>query len=206
MIINSQTEIELGSRYLIEVEPRFSEALQITGPLPLRRRAEGFAALLDMIVSQQVSVAAAESIWLRLKNAGYIEAEALLNCRDEELRECGLSRQKVSYVKALATANLDYFALRDYSDEVLISCLTKIRGIGRWTAEIYGIFSLGRSDMFSAGDLALQESTKTLFELAQRPTEKELRLIAEPWRPWRAVAARLLWSYYREVKNREGIR
>lgn len=205
MIIHSQKEINQGTEFLKCVEPRFQSALELTGPLPLRRRSEGFSSLLKMIVSQQVSVASAESIWRRLETAGYTNSKALIECLEEDLRKCGLSKQKASYAKSLAEKNLDYSALRETNDETLVKCLMEIRGIGRWTAEIYGTFSLGRSDIIAAGDLALQESAKILFELSERPSEKELRIMSEPWAPWRAVAARLLWSYYRATKSREGV-
>ena len=206
MTINSQEALEQGVRHLEQVEPRFAHASELVGPLPLRRREEGFTSLLDMIVSQQVSVAAADSIWNRLKSAGFTECDSLRSCSEEELRSCGLSRQKSRYAKALAEENLDYAELGRLSDADLVSRMTQILGIGRWTAEIYGMFSLGRPDMFAAGDLALRESAKILFRLAERPSERELRELAVPWSPWRAVAARLLWSYYREVRRREGIR
>ncbi len=206
MIINSREDIERGIRFLGTVEPRFARAAELTGPPPLRRRAEGFTSLLDMIVSQQVSAAAADSIWNRLKSAGYTDCETLCRCSEEDLRGCGLSRQKIRYAKALAEADLDYPALGRLSDADLVTRLTRLPGIGRWTAEIYGMFSLGRPDMFPAGDLALRESARILLGLDKRPPESELRRLALSWSPWRAVAARLLWSYYREAKKREGIR
>ena len=205
-LIETVSDIECGAQYLVGLEPRFSEALALTGPLPLRKREEGFTALLDMIVSQQVSVAAADSIWRRLKCAGFTEQEALRNCSEEDIRACGLSRQKTRYAKALAEQDLNYDELRHLPDAELVARLVRILGIGRWTAELYGMFALGRPDMFAAGDLALQESARILFCLDCRPTEQALRELAEPWSPWRAVAARLLWAYYRAVKMREGVR
>jgi len=121
------------------------------------------------------------------------------------LRALGLSRQKAGYAKALAEGRLDFAALRRQRATTVVRELTAIKGIGTWTAEIYAMFSLGRADVFAAGDLALQESTKVLFGLDARPKDKELRQIAEAWAPWRAVAARLLWAYYRVIKDREGI-
>jgi DNA-3-methyladenine glycosylase II len=122
------------------------------------------------------------------------------------MRACGLSRQKVRYARALAEAEIDWAALRARSTEEVVAELTAVPGIGRWTAEIYATFSLGHPDAFAAGDLALQESARLLYDLPERPKERALRELAEPWRPWRAVAARLLWAYYRVAKDREGVR
>jgi DNA-3-methyladenine glycosylase II len=205
-IIETPACVAEGAEHLAAVEPRFADALALTGPLPLRRRRDGFAALLDAIVSQQVSVAAADAIWARLKAANMIGPRRILRATDEELRACGLSRQKMRYARALAEARLPYNALREAPTDEVIETLVVVPGIGRWTAEIYAMFSLGRADVFAPGDLALQESARLLFALDVRPTEKALRAMAEPWSPWRGVAARLLWSYYRVAKDREGIR
>lgn len=205
-IIETADCVAEGADYLCRVEPRFAHALGLTGPLPLRRRADGFEALLDAIVSQQVSVAAANAIWGRLKAARLTGPRKVMRALDEELRACGLSRQKIRYAKALAEARIDFRALRSAPSEEVIATLVEVPGIGRWTAEIYAMFSLGRADVFAPGDLALQESARMLFELGDRPTEKALREMAQPWAPWRGVAARALWAYYRVAKEREGIR
>jgi DNA-3-methyladenine glycosylase II len=205
-IIQSPECLAEGADHLSRVEPRFARALQATGPLPLRLRDDGFEALLDAIVSQQVSVAAADAIWARLEAAGYTAPETVLDADDEALRACGLSRQKARYARALAEAEIDYAALRAHPTEEVVATLVAVPGIGRWTAEIYAMFSLGRADVFAPGDLALQESARLLFDLQDRPREAALREMAEAWSPWRAVAARLLWAYYRVAKDREGIR
>ena len=129
-----------------------------------------------------------------------------MRAKDEELRAVGLSRQKVRYARALAEANINFKSLRSVSTSEVVKKLTQVPGIGVWTAEIYAMFSLGRADVFAAGDLALQESGRILFELKERPTERQIRLMAESWSPWRAVAARLLWAYYAYTKKREGVR
>jgi len=140
-----------------------------------------------------------------------MQAAGLTNARnvgaavDEDLRRCGLSRQKILYAKSLAASGLNYRALGALPDAQVIKTLTEVKGIGVWTAEIYAMFSLGRADVFAAGDLALQEAARVLFALNQRPSEKLLREMAREWSPWRAVAARALWAYYRVMKNREGI-
>ena len=125
---------------------------------------------------------------------------------DEELRACGLSRQKIRYAKALAEARIDFAALRDAPSEEVIATLTQVSGIGVWTGEICAMFSLGHADVFASGDLALQESARLLFDLPERPKERAMREMAAAWSPWRAVAARLLWAYYHVEKSREGIR
>ncbi len=205
-IIETDRCVAEGVEWLSRVEPRFAAAFSLTGPLPLRRRADGFQAILSAVVSQQVSVAAANAIWGRLELAGLTDPVALARASDEDLRACGLSRQKIRYARGIAGAGLDFDALRLAPDEELIATLTALPGIGRWTAEIYAMFSLGRADVFAPADLALQEAARLLFELPERPKERQLRKMALAWSPWRAVAARLLWAYYRVAKEREGIR
>lgn len=195
-----------GAQWLVAREPRFAAALAATGPLPLRRRPEGFAELFAAIVSQQVSVASAQAIWGRVEAAGLVTPAAVAAAPDEALRGCGLSRPKLRYAKSLAGAGIDYDRLRTLTDAEVIAALTAVPGIGRWTAEIYAMFSLGRADVFAANDLALQEAARLLFGLEARPGERVLRAMAEDWSPWRAVAARALWAYYRVTKEREGIR
>lgn len=205
-LIETPACVAEGAAWLAAREPRFASALERTGPLPLRRKPDGFGALLEAIVGQQVSTAAAGAIVGRLAEAGLTDRARVAVASDEALRQCGLSRPKVRYAKALATAPIDYDALRAGPDEVVIATLVALPGIGRWTAEIYAMLSLGRADVFAPGDLALQEATRLIFDLPDRPTEKALRQMAEAWSPWRAVAARLLWAYYRVAKEREGIR
>jgi DNA-3-methyladenine glycosylase II len=204
-IISTADCVAEGADWLCAREPRFAAALQMTGPLPLRRTTDGFETLFDAIVSQQISVAAANSIGQRLAAAGLNRPRAVAGASQEALRACGLSRAKVRYVQALASSNLDYHGLRRMADEDVIGELVKITGIGRWTAEIYAMFALGRADVFAQGDLALQEAARLLFELDARPSPAEIAGMAQNWSPWRAVAARLLWAYYRVAKNREGI-
>ena len=195
-----------GADWLAGAEPRFARALALTGPLPLRRQTDGFAALLDAIVGQQVSVASANAIWARLDGAGLTDQAAMAVATDEALRAVGLSRQKARYGRALAQAGLDFDGLRLMPNEQVIATLVAVPGIGAWTAEIYAMFALGRADVFAPGDLALQEAARILFDLPERPGERAFRQMAEAWSPWRAVAARTLWAYYRVAKTREGIR
>ncbi|MEP2781066.1 MAG: DNA-3-methyladenine glycosylase 2 family protein [Pseudoruegeria sp.] len=195
-----------GAEYLRNLDPRFAQALLVTGPLPLRRKKDGFEALLSAIVSQQVSVASANAIWTRMKVAKTTGPLKIKWASDQDLRALGLSRQKVRYARALSDARIDYKALRSAPTEEVVATLIEVPGIGKWTAEIYAMFSLGRADVFASGDLALQESARILFELPDRPSEKQMREMAQAWSPWQSVAARLLWAYYHIEKQREGIR
>ena len=199
--IETERDVACGFTRLCEMEPRFAA---VAGPLPLRRRADGFGALMNAIVGQQVSTASAAAIWGRVQAAGFGEEAAVAAASDEALRACGLSRPKVRYARALAEARLDYPALRAASADEVVGTLIEVPGIGRWTAEIYAKFALGHADVFAAGDLALQEGAKLLFDLPARPSEKEMRAMAEAWSPVRAIAARALWAYYREKTKREG--
>jgi DNA-3-methyladenine glycosylase II len=204
-IIRGPDCVAEGAAWLASREPRFAVALAEVGELPLRRTEEGFARLLQAIVGQQVSVAAAAAIWARMEAAGMTEPAAVLQAGEDALRALGLSRQKVRYARALAEAGIDYGALRDMPDGEVVRVLTGVPGIGVWTAEIYAMFSLGRADVFAPGDLALQEGARTLFALEARPKERALRTMAEAWSPWRSVAARILWAWYRVEKGREGV-
>ena len=204
--IKSQECINEGASFLANIEPRFKSALEVTGVLPLRLSPDGFERLLGAIISQQVSVAAANSIWKRLVKANLNGPRKIMRADDAQLRAVGLSRQKVRYARALAESKINFRSLRSMSSEEVINTLTQVSGIGVWTAEIYTMFSLARADVFAAGDLALQESARLLFELRERPSEREIRKMAEKWSPWRAVAARLLWAYYSYSKKREGVR
>lgn len=204
-IIETLDCVAEGADWLADHDPRFAYALEQTGALPLRRNPEGFDQLLRAIVGQQVSVAAARAIWDKMRAAKLTGPRKVLWASEDELRAAGLSRQKVKYAKALAGARIDFKALKDKPNEDIVAILTQVSGIGTWTAEIYAMFSLGRADVFAPGDLALQEGARILFNLDKRPTERELRKMAEDWSPWRAVAARLLWAYYHVEKNREGV-
>jgi len=204
-VLETEADLAAGAAWLAVREPCLGLVLARVGPLPLRRRAEGFGALLEAIVSQQVSLASASAVLGRLRAAGLTEAAVLAQAADEELRGCGLSRQKIRYLKGLAAAGIDYAGLHSLPDGAVVARLMALPGIGRWSAEIYAMFALGRADVLAAGDLALQEAARLAFALAERPGERALRAMAEAWAPWRGVAARALWAYYRSVKHREGI-
>jgi DNA-3-methyladenine glycosylase II len=184
--------------------------IEIGGQPPLRRREPGFAGLAAIIVSQQVSVASASAIYRRLEQRlAPLEAASLLAATDQALRECGLSMPKMKALRALARAvaeeGLDLGALGAMDAHDAHRALVKVSGIGPWTADIFLLFCLGHPDAFPAGDLALQEAARLALGLKTRPDALKLEKIAERWRPWRGVAARLLWSYYRGVKQRSGM-
>ena len=185
-------------------EAAFAAVLHRHGHPEPRASERGAQTLLRTIVGQQVSVAAARSMWLKL-TARYgepVDLAALVDASDSDLREAGLSRQKAGYARSLAglilSGELDLEAL-PVDDEEAVALLTRIKGIGRWSAEIYLLFAEGRSDAFPAGDLAVQVELGRLLGLADRPSEKELRALAEAWRPHRGAAAILAWHSYNSV-------
>ncbi len=204
-ILAGEACMQRGAEELAAREPAFRLVLETCGPPPLRLRPDGFDALLGAIVSQQVSTAAARAIWGRMEGGGLTTPARIALASDEELRAAGLSRQKIRYARALAEAGVDYAALRTAPEGDIIATLTAVPGIGRWTAEIYAMFSLGRADVFAPADLALQEGARMLFALPDRPREAALRRMAEAWSPWRTVAAGMLWAYYAQMKSRDGI-
>lgn len=205
-IIRDQSDLAEGLAYLCDIEPRFAAVAPRLVPLPLRLKPEGFGQVMSVILGQQVSVASAAATWENMVQAGMYDPAVVAAASPEALRGLGLSRQKAAYAYALAAADIDYLALRDLPDADVIKSLMAVKGIGQWTAEIYAKFSLGRADVIAAGDLAIQIALQDLFQLNARPTDKEVRRMAEPWSPWRSVAARLLWEYYAEIKQRDGIR
>ena len=204
-ILSSDACMAEGADWLAAQEPRFAHALRLTGTPPLRRRDDGFAQVLAAIVSQQVSTHAAAAIWGRMQAAGLTTPEAVLAADDATLRAPGLSGQKMRYARALAASGIDFDGLRALPDAQVVDILVQVPGIGRWTAEIYAMFALGRADIFAPADLALQESARRLFGLPDRPREAAFRKMAEAWSPWRSVAAGLLWAYYRVETDREGV-
>jgi DNA-3-methyladenine glycosylase II len=186
---------------LAVIEPRFADAIGATGYPEERIREPGYATLLRTIVGQQVSVAAAASVWNKLEAliGEGCAAEKLITQDFDALRACGLSRQKQGYARSLAelvlSGDLPLDAL-PADDEDAIAYLTKVKGIGRWSAEIYLLFAEGRADIWPAGDLAVQEGVGRLLKLEARPSEKDIREIAEAWRPHRGAAAIFTWHIY----------
>lgn len=183
------------------LEPRMRDALARVGYPPPRMRERGYATLLRTIIGQQVSFKAADSIWKKLEAAvGDIgDPAALLGRSEEELRSAGLSRQKASYARSLAelaaVGEID-FANLPVDDEEAIALLSKVKGIGRWSAEIYLLFAEGRRDIWPAGDLAVQIEMGRIMGLPDKPSERVTRDLAEPWRPYRGAAAVFMWHHY----------
>ena len=204
-IITCDADVAEGAAWLAVRSTQFAAALEATGPLPLRLRNDGFDALIGAIIGQQVSVASANAMRTKMDAAGLTDEAAITAAGEEGLRSAGLSRQKIRYALALADARIDYAAVRHAPNADVIKTLTAVPGVGLWTAQIYAMFSLGRADVFAEGDLALQEASRILFDLPERPKPKQLAAMAESWSPWRSVAARTLFSYYRIAKQREGI-
>ncbi|MYL97675.1 DNA-3-methyladenine glycosylase 2 family protein [Novosphingobium sp. FGD1] len=194
-------ELRSGLDEIADREPKIARALQIAGYPEPRIRATGYATLLRTIVGQQVSVAAAASVWSRLETllGETIPPEALLAAEFDALRACGLSRQKQGYVRSLCelvvAGSIDFDNL-PADDEEAIAQLVGIKGIGRWSAEIYLLFAEGRPDIWPAGDLAVQAGLHKLLDLVERPSEKRTRELAEAWRPHRGAAAIFTWHCY----------
>jgi len=186
---------------LAVVEPAFAAVIEQHGKPEPRNSERGATTLLRTIVGQQVSVAAARSMWTKLEAAygSPPDLSKILKASDEELRAAGISRQKAGYARSLAqlvlSGELDLEALPE-DDEEAIELLTRIKGIGRWSAEIYLLFAEGRRDVWPAGDLAVQIQIGRLLGMEDRPSEKALREIAERWRPHRGAAAVLAWHSY----------
>lgn len=203
--LDSSAELKTHIQALIELEPRFAPVYEQVGVPSLRRNEGGFAALLRAIVGQQLSVAAASSIWQRLVDANLITPKTLIQADDDDLRAQGLSRQKIRYVRSLVDHDIDYQALTTMSDGEVIDTLTAVTGIGRWTAEMYLLFSLGRADILAVDDLAIRVAAMVLLELPERPTPKQLKVATQSWSPYLSAASLLLWAYYGGLKDKEAM-
>lgn len=197
----SQDQLNGGIDALAAIEPGFARALGHAGYPEPRIREPGYTTLLRTIVGQQVSVAAATSIWNKLEAAfgAGCPAEVMAAAEFDALRACGLSGQKQGYAKSLAQLVIDgelAFDALPADDEEAIALLTRVKGIGRWSAEIYLLFAEGRPDIWPAGDLAVQEAVGRILNHESRPSEKQVRALAEPWRPHRGAAAIFSWHCY----------
>jgi len=201
-VVRTTNSLRASLDHLAAMEPAFAAALERAGYPEPRRRDPGYATLLRTIVGQQVSVAAAQSIWNKLEAAlGDLgDPATIADTSDEQLRAAGLSRQKAGYARSLAdevtSGRLDLAHLPG-DDEEAIAQLVTIKGIGRWSAEIYLLFAEGREDIWPAGDLAVQIEIGRILGHAERPSEKAVRALAEPWRPHRGAAAIMAWHHYK---------
>ena len=212
MSLHIDTEADLNAALdeLLKLDPRLRDLLAVSGPPPLRRRAGGFAGLAQIVCAQQLSTASASAIWGRLQTAfDPFDHHAVLGARTPKLKRAGLSAAKIktfrTVARTLRDGKLDLDALADLPADEAHATLVALKGIGPWTADIYLLFCIGHADAFPAGDLALQEAARLAFKKRKRPTAKQLVRMAEPWRPWRGVAARVLWTYYRAIKRRDPV-
>ncbi|HEX6071757.1 MAG TPA: DNA-3-methyladenine glycosylase 2 family protein [Sphingomicrobium sp.] len=200
-MVRTSTSIRSHVEALAGREPAFARVVETHGIPEPRASKRGAETLLRTIVGQQVSVAAARSMWAKLEAAfgSPPDLQLLLAAGDEDLRAAGMSRQKSGYIRSLAelviSGELDLESLPEDNEEA-IALLTRIKGIGRWSAEIYLLFAEGRPDVFPAGDLAVQIELGRLMGFKEKPSEKQLRELAEPWRPYRGAAAVLAWHSY----------
>jgi DNA-3-methyladenine glycosylase II len=209
-ILHDEDILTEGLKALPRLDKRWRGIIRRGGRPPLRRREAGLPGLCAIVVSQQLSVASGNAIWKKFtERIAPLTPERLLAASDDDWRAAGMSRPKIRTLRALATAltdrSLDLDVLHRSTPEEVHAVLTAVSGIGPWTADIYLMTCIGHADAFAAGDLALQEAARHAFGLEARPSSQELVAIAEAWRPWRGVAARVLWSYYRTIKMREGV-
>jgi DNA-3-methyladenine glycosylase II len=206
--LHTDADLHKALRQLIKADPRLNAVLAKAGRLSLRRREAGFAGLCAIVVEQQLSTASAGAIWRRLSAAfDPFHHDEVRRARPAKLARIGLSKPKIRTLKAIGTAvakggiDLDVIGRMEADDAH--NALIALHGVGPWTADIYLLFCLGHADAWPAGDLALQEAARMAFGLQARPTTKELIAFGEPWRPWRGVAAHLLWAYYAAIKRRD---
>ncbi|MBX3584351.1 MAG: DNA-3-methyladenine glycosylase 2 family protein [Rhizobiaceae bacterium] len=206
-IISTLDDIRTGLDALCALDPRLERVRRAAGDIPLRRSAPGFAGLVSIVVSQQVSRASADAIFARLSGlADPLSPDGLLAADDALFRQAGLSRPKQKALRAISQAvlnGLDLSGVCNLEAEQAIAAMTAVSGIGRWTAEVYLLTAAGHPDIFPAGDVALQTAVGHALGIDPRPAEKSLVRIAESWAPHRGVASRLFWAYYREIKSRE---
>ena len=198
--IRSDDDIREGLAALAAADPRLPPVIAAAGPVPLRLIEPGFAGLAFIIVSQMISKASAAAIWRRMTLAGSASAEDYLRHEPETVALFGLSRAKAATLHNLArlvsTGEVDLDLVARIEPGAAMATLTALPGVGPWTAEVYLMFCGGHADIFPSGDVALQAAAATALQLPERPGARELARIAEDWRPWRSVAARLLWAYY----------
>ncbi len=200
----SNDDLAKGLDFIGKADIDFKRALSLISPLPSREKPAGFEHLCKIIIEQQVSLASAAAIWNRLSAAVHpFTPDYILTFDEDKLRSFGLSRQKARYCQALASeiaeGRLDLEGLGQLSDQDAITALTTVKGIGRWTAEIYLISCLARQDIWPAGDIALQIALQHLKNLPERPNLAEMDRHSQHLQPYRTVAARILWRYYADI-------
>ena len=205
-IIAADADVVRGVEFLVAREPRFARVVETHGIPPVRRVENSLPSLLNIITEQLISLKAAAAIWQRIETRLHpFEPAKILAFSHDELKQFGLSGAKARCFQAITAAvhngELNFQSLNDMSDQEAHAALLALPGIGPWTADIYVLAALGRADICASGDLALQLAAQDLFALNERPSPKAFLALAEAWRPWRSVAARLLWSHYRGLKG-----
>jgi DNA-3-methyladenine glycosylase II len=208
--LHTEDDLRAGLASLIMADPRLAPVAEKAGAFSLRRREAGYAGLCAIVCGQQLSTASAAAIRDRLLAAFEpFHHDTVRKARTDKLKRLGLSMPKIKAIRAIGTAlakgHIDLDAVGDMEADAAHQALIALHGIGPWTADIYLLFCLGHADAFPAGDLAVQEAARIAFDLRKRPDAKALTTMAEAWRPWRGVAAHLLWAYYHVVKRREGM-
>ncbi|TCV70975.1 DNA-3-methyladenine glycosylase II [Neorhizobium sp. R1-B] len=206
-IIRGPSDIQAGLEALVELDPRLVSIVGAAGPVPLRLNEPGFAGLASIIVSQMVSRASAEAIWGRITAAGPVTAAGYAALDPAVVATFGLSRAKAATLLNLSTAIsqglIDLESICELETGEAIRTMTALPGIGPWTAGVYLMFCGGHPDIFPSGDVALQAAVGHALGLEARPQAKDLAAMAEAWRPWRSVAARLFWAYYAAKMRRD---
>ena len=205
-VIESEADIARGAEFLVEREPCFARVIAVHGLPPPRRVENNLQNLLKIVTEQLISLKAADAIWQRIETSLHpFEAREILKLNLDDLRNLGLTRAKARSFHAISEAiqegALNFESLHHMPDQDVLEKLILLPGIGPWTADIYLLAALGRADACPAGDLALQVAAQDLFAMKDRPTPKDFLTKAENWKPWRSVAARLLWSHYRGLKG-----
>ena len=206
--LHTEADLRAGLAELVIADPRLKPVAKKAGVFNLRRREPGFPGLCAIVCGQQLSTASAAAIRARLFAAfDPFHHDTVRRARADKLRRLGLSAPKIKSIreigKAVAKGRIDLTAVGDMDADEAHAALTALHGVGPWTADIYLLFCLGHADAFPSGDLAVQESARLALGLRKRPDAKTLANIAEAWRPWRGVAAHLLWAYYHVVKKRD---
>jgi DNA-3-methyladenine glycosylase II len=201
----TEADVAEGLAALVSADPRLGPVVAKAGPVAIRYRPPGFEGVARIVVAQMLSVASANAIWGKLeRELGVVNAETMLAATPEQLRVAGLSGSKIKCLTGVAEAaqgGFDLAGLADLSPDEATKRLTALPGIGRWTAEIFLLFCARHADVFPSGDLALQVAVAEGLELGTRVKEKDMRVIAEAWAPWRGVAAKLFWAYYKAVRE-----
>jgi DNA-3-methyladenine glycosylase II len=209
LFIHTEADLAAGLDALVQQDPRLIAVLEKAGKPSLRRREAGFSGLCAIVCGQQLSTASAAAIRDRMFAAfDPFHHDAVRLARSAKLARLGLSRPKIKSIKAIghaiAKGAIDLDLVNRMDADKAHAALVALHGIGPWTADIYLLFCLGHADAWPAGDLALQEAARIALGLRRRPDAKQMAKLAEPWRPWRGVAAHLLWAYYHAVKRRDG--